>query len=76
MLCIQSITNQQIKVNQIGTLTETIQAINLAHNNGYTPLMLAALEGHQEIVKLLLGKKDIQSISIVYSRTLVFLNIE
>ena len=25
-----------IKVNQIGTLTETIQAIQLAHRNGYT----------------------------------------
>ena len=25
-----------IKVNQIGTMTETIQAIQLAHNNGYT----------------------------------------
>ncbi len=25
-----------IKVNQIGTLTETLQAINLAHANGYT----------------------------------------
>ena len=28
-----------IKVNQIGTLTETIQAINLAHQNGYTSVM-------------------------------------
>jgi enolase len=28
-----------IKVNQIGTLTETIQAINLAHHNGYTSVM-------------------------------------
>ncbi|MDD2192614.1 MAG: phosphopyruvate hydratase [Bacteroidales bacterium] len=28
-----------IKVNQIGTLTETINAINLAQNNGYTAVM-------------------------------------
>jgi len=28
-----------IKVNQIGTLTETIKTINLAHNNGYTTVM-------------------------------------
>jgi enolase len=28
-----------IKVNQIGTLTETIEAINLAHRNGYTAIM-------------------------------------
>ena len=28
-----------IKVNQIGTLTETIEAINLAHRNGYTAVM-------------------------------------
>ena len=28
-----------IKVNQIGTLTETIQAINLAHQNDYTSVM-------------------------------------
>jgi enolase len=27
-----------IKVNQIGTLTETIDAINLAHRNGYTSI--------------------------------------
>ncbi len=27
-----------IKVNQIGTLTETIEAINLAHRNGYTSI--------------------------------------
>ena len=27
-----------IKVNQIGTLTETIQAIQLAHRNGYTSI--------------------------------------
>ncbi|TWT94764.1 Enolase [Botrimarina colliarenosi] len=27
-----------IKVNQIGTLTETIDAINLAHDNGYTSI--------------------------------------
>lgn len=28
-----------IKVNQIGTLTETIQAVKLAHQNGYTAVM-------------------------------------
>jgi len=28
-----------IKVNQIGTLTETIEAVNLATNNGYTSVM-------------------------------------
>jgi enolase len=28
-----------IKVNQIGTLTETIEAINLARRNGYTAVM-------------------------------------
>ena len=28
-----------IKVNQIGTLTETISAVNMAHNNGYTSVM-------------------------------------
>ena len=28
-----------IKVNQIGTLTETIQAVNLAHKNSYTAVM-------------------------------------
>lgn len=28
-----------IKVNQIGTLTETIQAVEKAHNNGYTSVM-------------------------------------
>ncbi len=28
-----------VKVNQIGTLTETINAVNLAHNNGYTSVM-------------------------------------
>jgi enolase len=28
-----------IKVNQIGTLTETIQAVRLAHENGYTAVM-------------------------------------
>ncbi len=28
-----------IKVNQIGTLTETIQAVQLAHQNGYTAVM-------------------------------------
>lgn len=28
-----------IKVNQIGTLTETIDAVNLAHNNAYTSVM-------------------------------------
>ncbi|AQT66866.1 Enolase [Anaerohalosphaera lusitana] len=28
-----------IKVNQIGTLTETLEAINLARNNGYTAVM-------------------------------------
>jgi enolase len=26
-------------VNQIGTLTETIDAVNLAHSNGYTTIM-------------------------------------
>lgn len=29
-----------IKVNQIGTLTETIAAVNMAHNAGYTSVML------------------------------------
>jgi enolase len=28
-----------IKVNQIGSLTETLEAINLAHRNGYTAVM-------------------------------------
>ncbi len=28
-----------IKVNQIGTLTETIDAVNMAHKNGYTAIM-------------------------------------
>ena len=28
-----------IKVNQIGTLTETIEAVNMAHNAGYTAVM-------------------------------------
>ena len=28
-----------IKVNQIGTLTETIEAVNLARSNGYTSVM-------------------------------------
>jgi enolase len=28
-----------IKVNQIGTLTETIRAVKLAHKNGYTAVM-------------------------------------
>ena len=28
-----------IKVNQIGTLTETIQAVRMAHENGYTAVM-------------------------------------
>jgi enolase len=28
-----------IKVNQIGTLTETISAVNMAHNSGYTSVM-------------------------------------
>jgi enolase len=28
-----------IKVNQIGTLTETIEAVRLAHENGYTAVM-------------------------------------
>ena len=28
-----------IKVNQIGTLTETIAAVNMAHNGGYTSVM-------------------------------------
>lgn len=28
-----------IKVNQIGTLTETIAAVNMAHNSGYTSVM-------------------------------------
>lgn len=28
-----------IKVNQIGTITETIEAVNLAHRNGYTSVM-------------------------------------
>jgi enolase len=28
-----------VKVNQIGTLTETINAVNLAHRNAYTSVM-------------------------------------
>ena len=28
-----------VKVNQIGTLTETLQAVNLAHRNGYTSVL-------------------------------------
>ena len=28
-----------IKVNQIGTLTETIEAVDMAHNAGYTTVM-------------------------------------
>lgn len=28
-----------VKVNQIGTLTETIEAVNLAHRNGFTSVM-------------------------------------
>lgn len=28
-----------VKVNQIGTLTETIEAVNLAHRNGYSSVM-------------------------------------
>lgn len=28
-----------VKVNQIGTLTETINAVNMAHNNSYTSIM-------------------------------------
>ena len=28
-----------VKVNQIGTLTETIDAVSLAHNNGYRSMM-------------------------------------
>jgi enolase len=28
-----------VKVNQIGTLTETIAAVNMAHNAGYTSVM-------------------------------------
>ena len=28
-----------IKVNQIGTLSETIAAVNMAHNAGYTSVM-------------------------------------
>jgi enolase len=28
-----------VKVNQIGTLTETIAAVDLAHANGYTTVM-------------------------------------
>ena len=28
-----------VKVNQIGTLTETIEAVRLAHENGYTAVM-------------------------------------
>lgn len=36
----QSIANSiLIKVNQIGTLTETIDAVNMAHNAGYTSVM-------------------------------------
>ncbi len=28
-----------MKVNQIGTLTETLEAVELAHRNGYTAVM-------------------------------------
>lgn len=36
----EGITNSiLIKVNQIGTLTETIAAVNMAHNAGYTSVM-------------------------------------
>lgn len=28
-----------VKVNQIGTLTETIEAVNMAHRNGYTSII-------------------------------------
>ena len=28
-----------VKVNQIGTLTETLEAIELAHSNGYTTMV-------------------------------------
>ena len=36
----QSIANSiLIKVNQIGSLTETIAAVNMAHNAGYTAVM-------------------------------------
>jgi enolase len=36
----ESIANSiLIKVNQIGTLTETIEAVNLAHENSYTSVM-------------------------------------
>ena len=36
----ESIANSiLIKVNQIGTLTETISAVNMAHNAGYTSVM-------------------------------------
>ncbi|WP_452602177.1 phosphopyruvate hydratase [Pontimicrobium sp. MEBiC06410] len=36
----QNIANSiLIKVNQIGTLTETIAAVNMAHNSGYTSVM-------------------------------------
>lgn len=36
----QNIANSiLIKVNQIGTLTETISAVNMAHNAGYTSVM-------------------------------------
>jgi len=37
---VESIANSiLIKVNQIGTLTETIAAVNMAHNAGYTSVM-------------------------------------
>ena len=36
-----------IKVNQIGTLTETIAAVNMAHNAGYTSVM-SHLSGETE----------------------------
>jgi enolase len=31
----EGIANSILKVNQIGTLTETIAAVNMAHNAGY-----------------------------------------
>jgi len=29
----------RVKVNQIGTLTETMEAVEMAHKNGYTAVM-------------------------------------
>jgi hypothetical protein len=37
-----------VKVNQIGTLTETLDAVDLAHRNGYTSVMMSHRSGETE----------------------------